>query len=322
MSGYMKPYAERTLKIKYKQLGLPDETVDLLHRYFSAFANLYGRLSLKDAYQIIIKHNPKLLTFEKLYEFSGIVRRENQYYFIVDQNELWTDMTAAPESREIVADDLLIFDDEPYYELVKAQHGKPLYIPPKEALLLYEDDGYFEKNQFTVQLETFLKKEKKLYGENLENMMCDLILPINISDNPMEDALKTFDRCGMEFNDKQAEAFVEIFYNIHNHFRKRSNRGYTPSELLMLLPKTGKPPKIVLGDNIRQMIHNGEVSVFDMPNSIIGSENLPPQTKLELLAQLAEINGAQPQPANISRNAPCPCGSGKKYKHCCGKNLS
>ncbi len=25
------------------------------------------------------------------------------------------------------------------------------------------------------------------------------------------------------------------------------------------------------------------------------------------------------QPKNISRNAPCPCGSGKKYKHCCGK---
>ena len=21
----------------------------------------------------------------------------------------------------------------------------------------------------------------------------------------------------------------------------------------------------------------------------------------------------------ISRNAPCPCGSGKKYKHCCGR---
>ena len=22
----------------------------------------------------------------------------------------------------------------------------------------------------------------------------------------------------------------------------------------------------------------------------------------------------------IGRNDPCPCGSGKKYKHCCGKN--
>jgi len=25
-------------------------------------------------------------------------------------------------------------------------------------------------------------------------------------------------------------------------------------------------------------------------------------------------------PVKIGRNAPCPCGSGKKFKHCCGKN--
>jgi len=28
------------------------------------------------------------------------------------------------------------------------------------------------------------------------------------------------------------------------------------------------------------------------------------------------------QPGAVGRNQPCPCGSGKKYKHCCGKNLS
>jgi preprotein translocase subunit SecA len=32
----------------------------------------------------------------------------------------------------------------------------------------------------------------------------------------------------------------------------------------------------------------------------------------------------KPQPVRkgrkIGRNDPCPCGSGKKYKHCCGKN--
>jgi len=28
---------------------------------------------------------------------------------------------------------------------------------------------------------------------------------------------------------------------------------------------------------------------------------------------------AKMQPGKISRNAPCPCGSGKKYKHCCGQ---
>ena len=34
-----------------------------------------------------------------------------------------------------------------------------------------------------------------------------------------------------------------------------------------------------------------------------------------------EEKATEPAPADrdISRNAPCPCGSGKKYKHCCGK---
>ena len=26
------------------------------------------------------------------------------------------------------------------------------------------------------------------------------------------------------------------------------------------------------------------------------------------------------QRPKVGRNDPCPCGSGKKYKHCCGKN--
>ena len=39
MKEYPKPYAQKTLKSKYKLLGLPDETIDLLHRYFAAFSN-------------------------------------------------------------------------------------------------------------------------------------------------------------------------------------------------------------------------------------------------------------------------------------------
>ena len=32
-----------------------------------------------------------------------------------------------------------------------------------------------------------------------------------------------------------------------------------------------------------------------------------------------KINKSAIKTKKISRNAPCPCGSGKKYKHCCGK---
>jgi preprotein translocase subunit SecA len=38
--------------------------------------------------------------------------------------------------------------------------------------------------------------------------------------------------------------------------------------------------------------------------------------KKEPLKKQAVIAGKK-----VGRNDPCPCGSGKKYKHCCGRNL-
>ena len=44
--------------------------------------------------------------------------------------------------------------------------------------------------------------------------------------------------------------------------------------------------------------------------------------RFDLLKQLADIKPYAPQPEKqkkVGRNDPCPCGSGKKYKRCCGK---
>ncbi len=35
----------------------------------------------------------------------------------------------------------------------------------------------------------------------------------------------------------------------------------------------------------------------------------------------APAGSAMPLPLKIGRNEPCPCGSGRKYKHCCGSNV-
>ena len=50
----------------------------------------------------------------------------------------------------------------------------------------------------------------------------------------------------------------------------------------------------------------------------------PPQgSREETPSQLAANNQQQKQPISVGektgRNDPCPCGSGKKYKKCCGK---
>ena len=54
---------------------------------------------------------------------------------------------------------------------------------------------------------------------------------------------------------------------------------------------------------------------------IAAQESLPDELRplarmdVHLLPEPAE---ARP-PSQVGRNAPCPCGSGKKYKHCCGR---
>lgn len=39
----------------------------------------------------------------------------------------------------------------------------------------------------------------------------------------------------------------------------------------------------------------------------------------EFKAELEASVDAQKRYNKVGRNDPCPCGSGKKYKHCCGK---
>ena len=51
----------------------------------------------------------------------------------------------------------------------------------------------------------------------------------------------------------------------------------------------------------------------DLPNE---------QLRLSLLQELAKAAPAKPvgeKKPKIGRNDPCPCGSGKKYKKCCGR---
>jgi preprotein translocase subunit SecA len=50
----------------------------------------------------------------------------------------------------------------------------------------------------------------------------------------------------------------------------------------------------------------------------IAEERRKQQAQAEAKSLEMQNNG-QVERARISRNAPCPCGSGKKYKSCCGK---
>lgn len=68
-------------------------------------------------------------------------------------------------------------------------------------------------------------------------------------------------------------------------------------------PKPGQMPHISIGSNMRAMGIESFEQLMEMARN---GEELP----------------ARPfqASAKVGRNDPCPCGSGKKYKHCCGRN--
>ncbi len=60
------------------------------------------------------------------------------------------------------------------------------------------------------------------------------------------------------------------------------------------------------------------VEAGNMPDQLpAGRDDQAPDPTAEDEEPVATIVNTQPK---IGRNAPCPCGSGRKYKHCCGRN--
>ena len=47
----------------------------------------------------------------------------------------------------------------------------------------------------------------------------------------------------------------------------------------------------------------------------LAESDMPNGLRVQMLSDLMKIDPAK----SISKNALCPCGSGKKYKRCCGK---
>jgi preprotein translocase subunit SecA len=74
----------------------------------------------------------------------------------------------------------------------------------------------------------------------------------------------------------------------------------------------------------RRFAEGGDFRLPDMPRTREYAGGGPPQGGMGLPG-LPQTGEGRPEPirksVRVGRNDPCPCGSGKKYKHCCGRNL-
>lgn len=318
MSSFPREYAESTLNRLYSKLGLPQDMVELLHSYFAAFGNFYQILTIKEGYEIFERQNKGSLTFDKFVEFSDIVRHERHYYYVLGLDELYSDMPKSePCDRRIVHEALVDIDIEEYYNMENAQKGKPIYIPAKFELLNYADDFYCPKTKEYLSLKEFFRQKLKKSDKRAEELAEECYVVVTCEDgNPFQAIFDDFRRMRVGIPNIHLDEFAALFQDFFNNTRLSFNRGFTPNELHRQLGESHAVRSIALGQNLKDMIRNGDVDVSELTLSLMNSD-IPFDLREQLMKGAAKELNAPSQ--KIGRNQPCPCGSGKKYKRCCGK---
>lgn len=275
----------------YELVPLSRETIDLIHEYMDAAARLYGLISLAKLHKIYNLQNDPVAPLAFIKTAALVAHGENDYE-VLERTDLPTNTEEEIlEAGEIVADYLFVEDpDRDIAELRRQQKGKEYKVPPKAEFLRFADPDYYPVTPARADMLKYLRRRESGLSLPAEDF-CTCIQEIIVIDAPMQEVINIVEAEGLVFNKYwDIGEFAALYQNLNNSTHKHANCGYTPDELFAMSDK-GKR----LAERIAPI---GQISLFDEPAE---------KPKLTIVGK-------------PSRNGLCPCGSGRKFKNCCGKS--
>ena len=224
----------------------------------------------------------------------------------------------------ILLDDKVIvkeaLKDNVYLRIEASQGDKKFYIPSSDEIVEYTENGYPVSDPYYSRLKTFFIEELDRDLDKAEEYMPAIWNRVSM-ENSLADIMEMLGEQGIVFpSEKSMRKFVSLMTDVNNHTRMLSNRGWMPNEMLRQMPAApgGRKPAIVpmsseaarlLGEAADELKERGfdvdldynadEITTMSMPDGISGRT----------------VVGKK----KIYPNDPCPCGSGEKYKKCCGR---
>lgn len=284
------PLTREQIDALYEKLPLSKAEVDLIHTYMDAAARLYGLISLAKLRDIYNGQNTPVdpVTFIQV---ATLLACEKNDYEIIERTDVPSNTPEEVlEAGEVAADYLFVEDPESSLrDLRRQQKGKPYKILPKAGFLKYADPDYYPVTPARTAMLKYLQRRAAKLTLPVEDF-CTAIQEIIVIDAPMQEVINIVEAEGLVFNKHwDIGEFAALYKDLNNTTHKHANCGHTPNEMLAMSDKGRK-----LTERIAPV---GQMSLFDEPEE---------KPKLTLVG-------------GPSRNAPCPCGSGRKYKNCCGK---
>ncbi len=271
-----------------EESGMEEEDVVLLLRFAQAAGNLYGRIPLEDFYRIVRELAPEIRMDQKAFLSFMRALDNKEHLFIVDPE----DQEDLPETVTMDCDlaaEWVVYDFDDAYDALLEHHSVcPRYIPAREEFLRYEDEFYFEETPEKQNMRKFLQEKCGLQGEESEDFLEEILMFFHIATDLTPEHILMSSVNSYTIKEElylriisQSQEFLQCFGDLYEHMRFVYTNAYTLAELRKMQAITG---------------------IEVEPEADFSKYELVPQRTVK-----------------IGRNDPCPCGSGKKYKKCCGR---
>ncbi|WP_461730053.1 hypothetical protein [Enterococcus sp. LJL98] len=128
-------------------------------------------------------------------------------------------------------------------EMLGEKAGKPYYLPPKEELLKYCDDQYFEESeaykQFSLKMHQLFPR---MHPVRLDEMILEArdLCALN---EELSRVLDSLEMLGLSLsNMKVVNQVAQEVTELANHTRLWENNGFTPNELFEIVEKKSLKP--------------------------------------------------------------------------------
>lgn len=235
------------------------EESNLFFKYCMSFVFLYGRIPVKEAFDIIQYQNDAQFSLSSFLDFLKNTEKDRQKHYM-HTNTFFVlfspNGSSDPYEMELVNDcyEYACHDyqnkNNPYRILVDKQKGRLLYMPPKEDLLKYADDTY---NEITPEMKRIadwvLKNKCKLpFRLTRQDIYSEVCLPLKMDSDyfdAFESLMKWIDLPDDE--DIMMDLLSELFGLIveaYNNTRTWYLRGHTPYEMREIIYNTDNPTLI------------------------------------------------------------------------------
>ncbi|WP_139365064.1 SEC-C metal-binding domain-containing protein [Litchfieldia alkalitelluris] len=180
----------------------------------------------------------------------------------------------------------ILFKAEEIREEQKMRDDIDYYPFTRKQLLEAGKPGFIGKSLEMDRFLSFLKERYRLTNQEVDNVAWDLVKIINVDVRPnslIEYFQKHFEFPSLEFLEQLMGHLIEV----SNNTRQWVLKGYTPNELVEKENKQLTPIPSMPMTSTSQKMNTNVIDVASVTSS--------------------------------GRNSPCPCGSGKKHKKCCGR---